>query len=123
MGQTTESYGNKPEVITDWKGNIVKVGDEVCLIKIKDIKPQSEIWYPGFAGVEGVHTVGVVQEREETDCFEVLWYAEVIEVRGEPGIMVTMNNSPYPDTLRDVLMWYLDSRHVLGIKGVSDFKQ
>lgn len=100
--------------ITDWKGNAIKHGDEICLIKIKDKS------YFGKVGMM-IPGQGMVCSTEEPEpnknCWKVGEYLKVDE-----NLCITVKHGYYTFTQPiSICMAYIDtSCLILAIKGVSD---
>lgn len=103
-------------MITDWKGNEVKEGDEICIIR--------RIRRPFFTNVSWLipDGMGKFQEIKGSDpepakeCWEVGDYTKV-----EPGFMCTTKegDTTYKCHISLLTMFMTDD-FVLAIKGLSD---
>ena len=111
-----EHKDDKPKVIADWKGNVVKPGDEICLIKIKDKS------YFGKMGmmIPGKGIVWSDKEPEpDKDCWKVGEYSKVDE-----NLCITTKHGDYTFTQPiSICMEFIDTTClILAIKGVSDMQ-
>lgn len=120
----------KNEVVYDWKGNEIKEGHEICLIKIREKE--------SFFGAGIFIPFGPIEEYkddieppkqepiEEKECWEVGRYSKVYSSEG-----VLKYKSEY--VLDSGWKWvtespishfsmFSDSNHIIAIKGISDFK-
>lgn len=100
--------------ITDWKGNIIKVGDEICIIKVIDRE------YFRFNGIfiGGKFIENTEPPKPNTECFEVGEYITV-----EPNLMYTTKIGEYTFHQHlSMLNFAVDSCHIIAIKGISDTK-
>lgn len=104
----------QPKPVTDWQGNMVKAGDEVCFIKIRT----GGMFTAAFLipDQKGGYTEHNIPDEPETDCWEV---GECIKV--EEGLRYTTVQGEFTFTQPlSLLTFCMDSRHILAIKGVSD---
>lgn len=112
-----EHKDDKPKIITDWKGNVIKEGDEVCFIKIR-----TGGFFKNFGWMipngDGTFTSHTIPDVPDEDCWEVGEYIKI-----EEGLRYTSKLGEYtfnqPISMLDFCM---DSKHILAIKGVSDMK-
>jgi len=110
------------EIVKDWKGNIIKEGDEICLIKTKQIDyfGRMEMWIPNGKGYKEI----VVKEKADPpkEVWEVGEYATVFSKDGR--LCVTTKDGEYTVTqgVNSLLIFRTDEI-VIGIKGVSDTKE
>lgn len=104
------------QMVADWKGNIIKPGDEVCVITVKR--------RPYFSNLSLIvpcdplppkeYTSG---ETEETECWEVGPYYKV-----DQNLCVESAAGEYRlfKRVKDLLCDMLPGYEILAIKGVSD---
>ena len=107
----------------DWKGNIIKEGDEICLIRTKYID------YFGKASMcipqeDGSFKEIVVKEKPNPtkDVWEVGEYYKVFLKEGRLCIMVKYDDWEVTQGIEG-MMYFEPSEIVLGIKGFSDTKE
>lgn len=113
-----EHKDDKPKEITDWKGNVIKEGDEVCFIKIR-----TGGFFKNFSmcipNGDGTFTTHTLPDEPEKDCWEVGEYIKI-----EQGLRYTSKFGEYtfnqPISMLTILM---DNKHILAIKGVSDMNK
>jgi hypothetical protein len=107
----------------DWKGNVIKEGDEICLIKTKQIDYFGRMLMLMPEG-DGKFTEVVVKEKpdEPKEVWEVGEYATVFLKDGR--LCVTTDYGEFKVTQGiDELLIFRTDEIVLGIKGVSDTKE
>lgn len=110
--------------MTDWKGNEIKEGDEICLIKFlqKDWVGRSGFYVPqGNGSFKEV----VVKEKPEPDkeVWEVGAYYLVHNRKGLLCITEEVGEHKITSAINQ-LMFFLDEKcFQIGIKGVSDTKE
>lgn len=98
----------------DWQGNLVKEGDEVCLIRTKKL------------GIKNISMVLNEQDfgkhsLEEEDCWDIVRSNKVFKI----GDMLSIFDNSYGITLLTPLHFLkreLDQHLILAIRGVSDMK-
>lgn len=121
MAMLIESIEGKPKEVTDWKGNVLKEGDEFCFIKIRNASPfkNRSLIFPG-GKIDGLQEIKIPDDPEE-DCWEIGEYMKV--EKEEFGLFYTtkLGESTIHKHI-SILNFCLDSNHILAIKGVSDFK-
>jgi len=108
-----EHKDDKPKQIIDWKGNVIKDGDEICVIKVVD---KQIFRFIGF--IVGGKTIGTPEpERPDKRCWEVGEYITV-----EPGLKYTRKVGEYTMVMPlSMLVFGINTdTHILAIKGVSD---
>lgn len=115
-----EHKDDKPKEITDWKGNVLKEGDEFCFVKIRTggfFKNSGWVIPNG----EGTFTSHTIPDEPEEDCWEVGEYTKV--EKGDIGLFYTTKEGEYTFHQHiSMLNFCGDSKHVLAIRGVSDMK-
>lgn len=108
--------------LVDWMGNEIKEGHEVCFIKIKTggYFRNASFFIPDGSGG---HTEHKIPDDPEEDCWEVGEYLKII--KDDNGILVYDIKGPNYSGRQLVCMlgWYVDTKYILAIKGVSDTKQ
>ena len=103
----------------DWKGNIIKDGDEICFIRTK-----TGGYYKNAGWVvpngDGTFTTHTIPDEPEKDCWQIGEYVKVWSRDGD--LFATTKVGEY--TITQQLSYYLAfkdmTRLVLAIKGVSD---
>lgn len=103
--------------VFDWQGNLIKVGDDVCFIKIRTggFFKNAAVMVPNGNGTFTTHKI---PDEPDVDCWEIGEYIKI-----ENGLRYTSKlgeltfNQPI-----GMLTFLMDSKHILAIKGVSDFK-
>lgn len=107
--------------MTDWKGNNIEAGMEVCFILINNHTPQIN-WLVGGE-------VHVMQEASDEPCLEVGEYGTVqIDSNGKPFITIVTKGANELEGYTFNFQQYLDSPFIdtknliLAIKGISDTK-
>lgn len=113
--ETIKEMGLKePQPVTDWKGNIIKEGDEVCIIKIVDRPMFSNfgILVPVGGGVRW----DSAEAPEPKECWIPGEYLKIRE-----GLTYVVNvHDQIVNSHVSLLTLFLDKDHILAIKGVSD---
>lgn len=106
--------------VTDWKGNVIKEGDEICFIKIKTGGLFTDISLVMLPGGEEIP----IPAEEEKDCWEVEEYLKV--ERMDCGLLgYTRKYGEWTVTqaiTMDEIKFFDTGRFILAIKGVSDTK-
>lgn len=116
-----EHKDDKPKEITDWKGNVLKEGDEFCFIKIRTggFLKNGSIIFPDGKG--GILKEIKIPEKPDEDCWEVGNYKKV--EKGEIGLFYTTKSGEYTFHQHiSMLNFCGDSKHILAIRGVSDMQ-
>lgn len=107
------------EQVTDWKGNIIKEGDEICVIRTRKNCSFKNfgILYPNM---DGTFTHHKVPDIPEEDCWEVIECMRVdkglrvtSKINGGIGVII------YTREVKHILD-FMGSNVILAIKGVSD---
>lgn len=113
-----EHKDDKPEDVTDWKGNVIKEGDEVCFIKIKSggiFKNMTWLIPNG----DGSFSSRTIEDEPEEDCWAVGEYVLI-----EKGLVYTSTIGDYTFTMPiSGLTFCIQPGTILAIKGVSDMKE
>lgn len=116
-----EHKDDKPKVVTDWKGNPLKEGDEFCFVKIMTggFYKNAGIIFPDGKG-------GILKEIKfpdpiEEECWEVGEYNKVVKENGQLVYITKAGEWTFHQPI-SMLEFCSDSKHVLAIKGVSDMK-
>jgi len=113
-----EHKDDKPQGPTDWKGNVIKEGDEVCYIKIRTGSFFSNLGLliPDEAGGYTEYKMG---EEPEEDCWEVGEYIKIGK-----GLRYTSTIGEYTfNMLLTEPAFCIQPGTILAIKGVSDMKE
>ena len=107
----------------DWKGNIIKEGDEICLIKTKHIDFFGRTSWCVPQG-DGSFKEIVVKEKPDPpkDVWQVGEYATVFSKDGRLCITTNYGEFTVTQGIGQLLIFKTDEI-VLGIKGVSDTKE
>lgn len=108
-----EHKDDKPKIITDYLGNEVKCGMEICFIRVVD---KQQFRFMGC--MVGGEMIGTPEpERPDVPCWEVGKYINV-----EFGMNYTENINGFELTAPiSMLIFGTDfNTHILAIKGVSD---
>ena len=114
------SLNNKLKEITDWKGNILKEGDEFCFVKIKTGNS-----FKNFGmlvhNINGTFKIHTIPNEPDEDCWEVGPYTKV--KKDETGLFYTITDGEYTVHQPISMLNFRGSKnHILAIKGVSDMK-
>lgn len=113
-----EHKDDKPKDVTDWKGNVIKEGDEVCFIKIRTGSFFDNLGLLIPDG-EGGFSEYKTEEETEEDCWEVGDYVTV-----ERGLKYTSTMGEYTFIMPiSALVFFPKEKSILAIKGVSDMKE
>lgn len=116
-----EHANDKRKEVSDWKGNAIKEGDEICFIKIKTGSGflSFSIMIPnGDGSYEKIESPA----EPEKDCWEV---GEYLKVEKE-GRYLFVNSKCGEYTVQQeisLLTFCMSERTILAIKGVSDSKE
>lgn len=108
---------DKPKDVTDWKGNVIKEGDEVCFIKIRTGENFSNLSLLIPDG-EGGFTEYKTEEEPEEDCWEIGKYIKI-----EKGLRYTVSMGEYTFNTPISSLAFFEPNIILAIKGVSDTKE
>lgn len=107
----------------DWKGNIIKEGDEICLIKTKQVDYFGKAAWLIPQGDKTFKEVVVKEKADPTiDVWEVGEYATVFSKDGR--LCITTNDGEFEVTQSvNQLLIFRTDEIVIGIKGGSDTKE
>lgn len=109
--------------MTDWKGNIIKEGDEICLIRTKDIDYFGRVaWI--MPKEDGTYDEIVTKEKPEPtkDIWEVGQYHKVFTHKGKLCIKIQCGEWEVTQGIMGIMV-FEPSEIILAIKGVSDTKE
>lgn len=108
------------EATTDWQGNVIKEGDEICVIQTKKNymfkKPQSYV--PNLSG--GFDVIDLFEEPEE-DCWIIEESYKVVIINDSLYFTYAAGEYTVSNSL-SIIKIGLDQYHLLAIKGVSDMQ-
>lgn len=120
-----EHRNDAPQKITDWIGNEVMEGQEICLIQFKRIAYFGNVSFLIPNG-NGGHTEIKSDKppKEDEDCWEVGEYRKVYLLQGLPYISVKVGKYTFEQPLTMMVNFDIDKRTtILAIKGISDNKE
>lgn len=110
--------------MTDWKGNIIKEGDEICLIKFlhKDWIGRSSLLVPQEGGSCKEF---VIKEKPESDkeVWDVGDYYLVHNINGKLCITQEIGDCKITTPINQLMFFRDETCFQIGIKGVSDTKE
>lgn len=110
-----EHQNDEPKVVKDWKGNIVKEGDEICFIQIikKDCFGDLYIGLPPHREL-----IKIKETNPDEFCWEKGEYHKVTLLEGHPAFTTTTYGYTFTRCLSLSMM---DMNNIiLAIRGVSD---
>ena len=109
---------DKIERVTDYLGNEIKEGDEVCFIQVIDRQYFSKIGYfiPGTGESKEVDV-----SRPDTPCFRKGDYYKVFLYHG--CIAYTISTDEFVLTEHIPPIWFNERTTVIAIKGKSDTEE
>ncbi len=110
--------------IKDWKGNVIKEGDEICVIttKIKDYFGKTAFYMPQK---DGSYKQVVVKEKPELtkDVWVVGNYQTVYNCNGMLCTKHEVGGDIFYHSLYTSILFSDPDCYIIGIKGVSDTKE
>lgn len=119
--------------VTDWKGNVIKEGDEICWVKIID---RDYVGGVMFFNLHGDNKYETRDKEPDKDCWEPGKSYKVISQEDKLGHMQEVKSWSYSNqklkwsdsflkfiSLYEAISWLNDNTHILSIKGVSDNEQ
>lgn len=113
-----EHQNDNVKPITDWKGNLIKEGDEICVIRIVDRPMFTNMTLMIPKGLPGEFEAikSPAPDPEPKECWEIDEYKLVM-----PGLMYESKAGEFTFHCHiSMIHFLLDKDHVLAIKGVSD---
>jgi hypothetical protein len=114
-----EHKDDKPKEVTDWKGNVIKEGDEVCFIKIR-----TGGFFKNFGWMipngDGTYTSHTIPDVPDEDCWEFGEYKKVWANKTGKLFYTSVLGEYILHQPISMLNFCGDSKHILAIKGVSD---
>lgn len=111
------------QIICDWKGNVIKAGDEICHIRIRTGGWSSKGRSLMIPDGEGHWDKIEIPDDIEEDCWDVGEYYPVSKSELTDELVYTQKMGDFNCICP--LHWMElseNSKQILAIKGVSDFK-
>ena len=109
------------EIIKDWKGNIIKDGDEICFIKIRTggFFKNFTVMIPNGDKTFTAHTV---DDEPDEDCWQIGDYIKIWSNENGQLFYTTKNGEWTFHQHFSMINFLGDSKSILAIKGISDKK-
>ena len=111
------------EVITDWKGNKIKDGDEICFIRIieRDYFGKAGMFIPDGKG-SGANHWFKTEPNPDKECWEIGEYRKVEMRDNVPYITIQSGEYTVTAPLSMSTMFMDKDCSILAIKGISDIQ-
>ncbi len=109
--------------VKDWKGNIIKEGDEICFIRVRTGSNLKSTGTYYLGGKEHKYE-NFVPDPPDEDCWEVQGCTKVWFSKENNELMYTTKSGEYTfhQSLSAIGIFDENDRNIVAIKGVSDFK-